>query len=122
MMHIQKYKKYLKVQKNELIIIDAYADNSILDIIKRLNIDVVIITKSNSLLTNQDIIKYNKHYNNLRVIYNNTYHDRYFIIDKKQIYHCGTSINIIGYKTFSINLISDEDVCNLLISNINKII
>lgn len=105
-----------------LIIIDAYADNTLLDIIKRLNIEVVIITKRDNLLTEQDITKYNKQYHNLKVIYDNTFHDRYFIIDKKQVYHCGTSINKIGYKTFSINLISDEEVCNSLISKVNKII
>ena len=73
-------------------------------------------------MTNQDINKYNKQYHNLKVIYNNTFHDRYFIIDKTQVYHCGTSINRIGYKTFSINLISDEDVCDLLFDKVNKII
>ena len=108
--------------KEYLIIIDTYADNSLLDIIKRLNIEVVIITKRDNLLTEQDITKYNKQYHNLKVIYDNTFHDRYFIIDKKQFYHCGTSINRIGYKTFSINLISDEEVCNSLISKANKII
>ena len=43
------------------------------------------------------------------IIYDNTFHDRYFIIDDKIVYHCGTSINGIGYKTFSINLISDDE-------------
>ena len=93
-----------------------------LDIIKRLNIEVIIITKPNNLLTKQDIERYNKQYKNLKVIYNNTFHDRYFVLDEKVIYHCGTSINRIGYKTFSINLISDEEVCNALISRVNKII
>lgn len=74
------------------------------------------------VFTEQDITKYNKQYHNLKVIYDNTFHDRYFIIDNKIVYHCGTSINRIGYKTFSINLISDEEVCNSLISKVNKII
>lgn len=111
-----------KTASKELIIIDAYADNTILDIIKRLNIEIIVITKKDNLLTNQDISKYNKQYYNLKVIYNNTFHDRYFIIDKTQVYHCGTSINRIGYKTFSINLISDEEVCNSLINKVNAII
>ena len=124
----QIYDAYSKIQdifktaKKRLIIIDAYTDNTLLDIIKRLNIDVIIITKKDNLLTHQDITKYNKQYHNLKVIYNNTFHNRYFIIDKTQVYHCGTSINRIGYKTFSINLISDEDVCNSLINKVNKII
>ena len=123
----QIYDAYSKIQdifksaSKSLIVVDVYADNTILDIIKRLNTEVIIITKKDNLLTNQDIVKYNKQYHNLKVIYNNTFHDRYFIIDKMHVYHCGTSINRIGYKTFSINLISDKDVCSLLISKVNKI-
>lgn len=108
--------------KKKLIIIDNYADNALLDIVKRLNVEVFIITKENNLLTKQDIIKYNKQYHNLKVIYDNTFHDRYFILDNKEIYHCGTSINRIGYKTFSITLINDIDICKMLISKIDKII
>jgi len=69
-------------------------------------------------LTNQDIRKYNKQYHNLSVIYDNTFHDRYFILDNKEVYHCGTSLNRIGYKTFSITLISDIEVCDLLINKV----
>ena len=124
----QIYDAYSKIQDifksatKKLIIIDSYADNTLLDIIKRLNIDVIVITKKDNLLTNQDITKYNKQYHNLRVIFNNDFHDRYFILDNCTIYHCGASINRIGYKTFSINLINDKEVCNLLISRISEII
>ena len=106
----------------ELIIVDMYADIKILDIIKELNIKVTIITKKNNLLKENDIEIYNKQYNNLKVIYNNTFHDRYFIIDNKTVYHCGTSINRIGYKTFSINLLNDKDVTIPLINNINSMV
>lgn len=124
----QIYDAYSKIQDifktatKRIIIIDAYADNTLLDIVKRLNIDVIIITKSNNLLTKQDIEKYNKQYHNLKVIYDNSFHDRYFIIDNSIIYHCGASINRIGYKTFSINIINDEEVSNSLINKVNKII
>ena len=123
----QIYDAYSKIQEifksanKRLVIIDAYADNTILDIVKRLKIEVIIITKPNNLLTKQDVEKYNKQYNNLTVIYNNTFHDRYFILDDEIIYHCGASINRIGYKTFSITLIGDEYVKNTLINKINEI-
>ena len=119
------YSKILEIFRKateSLIIIDTYADNTILDIIKRLNIEVIIITKSNNLLTKQDIKIYNNQYNNLKIIFNNDFHDRYFILDKSILYHCGTSINRIGYKTFSINLISDKEICYLMINKVNKII
>ena len=115
-----KIKEIFDSTKKELIIIDSYADNTILDIIKRLNINVIIITRKNNLLSNQDINRYKEQYNNLKVIYNNSFHDRYFIIDKKEVYHCGASINRIGYKTFSIALINDEDIKKALINKIIK--
>ena len=114
-------KEIFNVVNEELIIIDSYADNTILDIVKRLNIEVIIITKKDNLLTKQDIIKYNNQYHNLKVIYNNTFHDRYFILDKKTVYHCGASINRIGYKTFSITLVGDNNICKSLIDKVNEI-
>ena len=124
----QIYDAYFKIQeifkeaKKELIIIDGYADNTILDIIKRLKVNVIIVTKPNNLLTKQDVFKYNKQYNNLKVIYDNSFHDRFFILDGKTVYHCGASINRIGYKTFSITLIGDMDVCKILINRVKQII
>ena len=58
----------------------------------------------------------------MTVIYDNTFHDRYFIIDDEVAYHCGASINRIGYKTFSITLIGDSDVKEMLINKVSKII
>lgn len=123
----QIFDAYSKIQEifsgatKQVIIIDTYADYTLLDIIKRLDVNVIIITKKDNLLTNQDILKYNKQYHNLKVLYDNTFHDRYFVLDNKTIYHCGSSINRIGYKTFSINLINDEDICNTLKTRINNI-
>ena len=118
------YSKILDILKSaneSIVVIDAYADNTILDIIKRLDVSVTIITKSNNLLTKQDVSKYNKQYSNLKVVYDNTFHDRYFILDNSIIYHCGSSINRIGYRTFSINLVSDDEICKLLIDRINSL-
>ena len=93
-----------------------------MDIIKNLQINIIIITRRNNLLSKEDIEKYNEQYNNLKVIYDNTFHDRYFIIDNEKVYHCGTSINRIGHKTFSINLIDDKEVTKPLIDKIKKLI
>lgn len=115
-----KIYEILSDASNRVIVIDSYADITILDIVKRLKVDVVLITKYNNLLTKQDVIKYNKQYHNLNIFYTNDFHDRYFIVDN-DVYHCGASVNRIGYKTFSITLISDKDVCKLLIKKVNKI-
>ena len=117
-----KILEIFKTSKKELIIIDRYACAIVLDMIKKLKIKVIIITKRNSLLTNQDIERYNSQYNNLKVVYSDDYHDRYFIIDKKDVYHSGTSINHAGSRTFSINKWEDKKVCENFINSINNIL
>ena len=123
----QIYDSYSKILdifsncKNELIIIDSYSDKTILDIIRRLKVKVILITSNKSYLTKQDIDKYNEQYNNLKVVIDNTFHDRYFILDRETLYHCGGSINRIGYKTFSINLISDKEILKTLIDKLQNI-
>ncbi len=124
----QIFDAYSKIQeifaeaKKQITIIDAYADYTLLDIIKRLNVKIIIITRKDCLLTSQDILKYNKQYHNLKVVYDHSFHDRYFVLDNHVVYHCGASINRIGYKTFSITLICDKDVCDLLVSKIQEIV
>ena len=108
--------------KKELIIIDRYIDKTILDMIKDLKCKVVLITSKKSKLTKLDIEKYNSTYNNLIIIYDDTYHDRYFIIDKNKIYHSGNSVNHIGYRKSSINVLEDEKVKNSIIDDIKKIL
>ena len=119
------YSKILDIfnsAKEEIIIVDNYADKTLLDMVKDLHVKVTIITKKNNLLKEHMIEKYNKEYHNLTVKYSNIFHDRYFILDNKVVYHCGASINRIGYKTFSITLVADQDVSQLLIDKINKIV
>ena len=122
----QIYDAYSKIidilskAKEELIIIDAYADKKTLDIIKNLKVKVTLIINERSKITKLDIEKYNEQYNNLKIIYDNTYHDRYFILDKKEVYHSGTSINNAGSKTFSINKLEDEFVIKSIIQSIPK--
>ena len=124
----QIYDAYSKIidilneAKKELIIIDGYADKTVLDLIKKLKVQVILIVKTRSLLTETYINKYNSQYTNLKIVYDNTFHDRYFIIDKDNIYHSGTSLNRIGSKTFSINILKDEVVKESLINRVNKII
>lgn len=122
----QIYDAYSKISeifrkaKKDLIIVDAYADITILDMINKLNVNVIVITKQNGLLTNMDIRKYNNQYHNLTIRYSDNFHDRYFIIDNNEIYHCGASVNYAGRRTFSINLLEDKEVCEAIKNKIEN--
>ena len=119
------YSKVLDIfsdAKEELIIVDRYTDKTVLDMIKNLDCKVILITGKRSKLTKLDIDKYNSDYHNLSIYYDDTFHDRYFIIDRDCLYHFGNSINHIGFRKSSIDIIHDENVKELIISDINIII
>lgn len=61
-------------------------------------------------------------YSNLKIYYDNTFHDRYIILDNKILYHLGTSLNHLGEKTFSINKIEEKEIINLLVNKLNNIV
>ena len=113
----------LKDVKNELFIIDPYADLNLLDIIRDINSKIVLIVSSKSNLSEKQINKFNKQYNDkLTVLKNNNFHDRYIILDKNIVYHLGTSINCLGKKVFSITLLEDKIVRGSLLNFINNIV
>lgn len=83
----------LNESKKEIIVIDNYIDKSLLDILSKTNKKITIITNKYS---NQDYEKYKEQYKNVKLIINNKFHDRFIIIDKKILYHCGASFKDLG--------------------------
>ena len=114
--------KILSDVKEEIIIVDSYADIKLLDLIRNINCKVILITKESPRLSNIEIEKYNKQYGNLVVIRNNSFHDRYFVLDRKEIYLLGSSINNIGEKISMIIKLEDRNSINALIGIITEII
>ena len=109
-----------KEAKKEIIIIDNYADKSILDMITNLSVKVIVITKKFNLLKDIDIKKYNKQYHKLKVIYSDKFHDRFIIIDKKLLYHSGASYKDLGNKCFAITKIEDKEYLEIILKNIGE--
>ena len=105
----------------EIIIIDNYVDKVTLDILskKKVNVVVLLITNENkSILTKTDINKFNSEYLTLRIKYTNIFHDRFIILDKKELYHIGSSLKDLGKKVFAISKIEDLNYLKLLINMI----
>ena len=104
----------IKRAKNKIIIIDNYIDDSILKILvkKNKNVEVVILTSKKSNISKLDIQQFNKEYPILKVAKTDKFHDRFIIIDNKELYHCGASIKDLGKKCFGINKIDDIKIIN----------
>lgn len=86
--------------KKEIIIIDNYANKELLDILKKIERKIIIVSKN---VDNKLKERYEKQYNNVTFINNNSFHDRFIILDRNQLYSCGYSLKDIGKKCFSIN-------------------
>ena len=100
--------------KNKIVIIDNYIDDSILKILvkKNKNVEVVILTSKKSNISKLDIQKFNREYPTLKVAKTDKFHDRFIVIDNKELYHCGASIKDLGRKCFGINRIDDIGIIN----------
>ena len=104
----------IKRAKSKIIIIDNYIDDSTLKILvkKNKNVEVVILTSKKSNISKLDIQQFNKEYPILKVAKTDKFHDRFIIIDNKELYHCGASIKDLGKKCFGINKIDDIEIIN----------
>ncbi|MBO4815579.1 MAG: ORF6N domain-containing protein [Clostridia bacterium] len=106
----------IKRAENKITIIDNYIDDSILSMLskKKESVEVIILTSINTNLTKLDINKFNKQYPCLKIIKTNKFHDRFIIIDSKELYHIGASLKDLGKKCFAISKIEDNEYVNKL--------
>ena len=106
----------IDLAKEEIIIIDNYLGKALLDILRNINKKIIIISSNiEETLKN----KYLKQYNNIKFIKNSSYHDRFIIIDRSIVYHCGASFKDLGKKCFSIHEINDKEYVKTILKNIN---
>ena len=79
----------IKKANTNIVIIDNYIDDSILDMLtkRRKGVESVIITSEKSNISHVDIQKFNKEYPILKVVKSNKFHDRFIVIDNIELYH-----------------------------------
>ncbi len=108
----------IKSARTKILIIDNYIDDSILKMLskKKQNVEVIILTSQNCNFTKLDISKFNIQYPTLKISYTNKFHDRFIIIDNKDMYHLGASIKDLGKKCFGINKIEDTKIIEKIIN------
>ena len=101
----------IKRAKRKILIIDNYINDSILKMLSKKNkdVEVVILTSQNCNLNKLDINKFNKQYPVLKLAYTNKFHDRFIVIDNKELYHIGASLKDLGKKCFAISRIEDDE-------------
>ena len=108
----------IKKAYKKILIIDNYTDDSILKMLtkKNKNVEVVILTSDKSNIEKIDIQKFNKEYPILKIAKTNKFHDRFIIIDNREMYHLGASFKDLGKKCFGINKIEDTKIIDKIIN------
>ena len=110
----------IKLAKSEIILIDNYIDDTVFTLFSKYpNINFTIYTSTISKQLKLDFEKYSKQYKNISLKTFKSSHDRFLIIDKKEIYHLGASLKDLGKKWFafskmSLNSLNLDDILHKL--------
>ena len=105
------------IAKEEIIIIDNYIGKALLDELRNINRKLIVVSSNIDETLKK---KYLKQYNNIKFINNDSYHDRFIIIDRKIVFHCGASFKDLGKKCFVINEIENKIENGKLINDVIK--
>ena len=109
-----------KAEKS-IVLIDDYVDRQTLDILskKKPQTKTIIITDDrNSNLTQKEIAAFEKQNGTLTLRYSRIFHDRFLILDNKELYYCGASLKDAGRKVFAIGRIHDSEYLQGILSRI----
>lgn len=92
----------VKSAKSRIILIDNYADESVLLMLskRREGVSAQIRTCKLPEILQQDIQKHNSQYSPIEIIQTQNIHDRFLIVDD-DIYHIGASLKDLGKKLFA---------------------
>ena len=110
----------IRKASKSIILIDNYIDETILDLFtkKKNNVTVIILTANPGRSLPLDIKKFNAQYPLITIKEFSKSHDRFMIIDDKDVYHFGASLKDLGKKWFAFSKLDKSAFT--LIENIQK--
>ena len=114
----EQMKKFVRMAKRELIVIDPYFDDSVLPLIaqKRKGVSVLVVkSPQNKKLHGVDVAKFNAQYaNSLTIKDSIRFHDRFLIIDQTTLIHVGASLNYLGKRCFAFSSLDKSNIPDIL--------
>lgn len=109
-----------KAEKS-VILIDGYVDRNTLAMMtgKKAGVSITLYTSDkNSRITEQESEAFNSQYGLLNIRFTNEFHDRFLILDEKEMYHIGASIKDAGKKAFEISINEDEKLLDSILKRL----
>ena len=112
--------KLIASAKRSLILIDNWATSEVLDLFakKREGVKVTIFTSEHydrkhiphRQISDADVRTFSKQYPKLSVRYNELFHDRFLIIDDRELYLIGASLKDLGGKCFGFTKMDPREI------------
>jgi len=98
----------IKQAKDSVLLVDNYVNETTLLLLSKrtLGVSCTVYTRNNELL-NKDLEKHNQQYPAIKLIENQSSHDRFFILDDAQLFHIGASLKDLGNKCFAFSRMDD---------------
>ncbi len=111
--------KIIRSAETSIMLIDNYIDESTLIHLakKNDNVKVLLFSKSISKQLALDVKKANEQYGNFEIKELNLSHDRFLIIDHRELYHIGASLKDLGKKWFAFSKM-DESMTKLILNQL----
>ncbi|MDP3462466.1 MAG: RhuM family protein [Bacteroidales bacterium] len=93
----------IKKAQTDIILIDNFVDETVLTMLakRKKEVSATIYTKSINKQLQLDLNKHNNQYPEIKAIKFIDAHDRFLIIDQKELYHLGASLKDLGKKWFA---------------------
>ena len=114
--------KLVSGAKKSLVLIDNWATVETLDLFakKRKGVNVTVITSehikkgvAHHTISDSDVATFNAQYPKLTVRYNETFHDRFLIVDDKELYLIGASLKDLGKKCFAFTKLDAGEIARI---------
>ena len=98
----------IKRAQESIVLLDNYVDENVLQLFSKVNkgIKAVIYTKNITDSLKLDLKRFNDQYDSIEIKLFSQAHDRFLIIDQKDMYHIGASLKDLGKKWFAFSKMS----------------
>ena len=116
--------KLIVSAKKSILLIDNWATVETLDMLakKRKGVKVVVVTSAHldkngnprPKITLADATKFNTQYPTLSIKYNEKFHDRFLILDEKELYLIGASLKDLGKKCFGFTKMDVSEISGIM--------
>ena len=113
---IRMVSRLVESAKSEIVVIDPYADATILDVLsgKKAGVTVRLVCKDRGKPTASEIAKFNRQYKGLTVSHSDGFHDRFVIIDNVELHNLGSSVNCLGRRLTTYTTRDAKEIKKLL--------